>query len=89
MTDSTRSTPLPETLTYSMEPYTNGAVIADLRWEGEYRGHPLLLGTVVSGTERAFLGGHSAVKDIAGRTVTVYGAREEEIAAGRIVRIAS
>jgi len=79
---------LPETIKYDMQPYTYGAILTDLEWV-ETCGYTALRGTVVEGSERAYLFGQSAAKDIAGRTVHIYGVKEHEIARGHIVRVAS
>lgn len=79
---------LPETIKYDMQPYTYGAVLTDLRWR-EYGKYTVLEGTVVEGTETAYLFGQSARKDIAGKTVHIYGVKDWEIDRGHIVRVAS
>lgn len=84
-----RMAPLPETVRYDMQPYTFGAVLGDLRWVGEYYGHPLLRATVLEGTERSRLFQHTATRDISGDTVTLYGVRRSELERGLIRRVAS
>lgn len=90
-------TNLPNTIIYSMQPYTNGAVLSDLAWDVEternWNGGPprhrkVLRGTVISGTEVGFLFGRSTPRDIAGQTVTIYGVEDYELERGEIVRIA-
>ena len=90
---------LPKIIKYSYQPYTNGAVLTDLRWEQESyidynngrqtRERTVLRGRVVSGTERGFLFGHTSTpRDITGHTVTIYGVKPYEIERGEIVRVA-
>lgn len=88
---------LPHTITYSMQPYTNGAVVGDLEWaietERNWNGGPphqrkVLRGKVISGTETGFLFGAGTPRDIAGQTVTIYGVKDSELERGEIVRVA-
>jgi hypothetical protein len=85
-------------INYSMQPYTNGAILGDLRIEtetdrdwnnGGTRERTVLRGTVKDGTERGFLFGQSSTpRSIAGQTVTVYGVTQSELDRGSIVRVA-
>lgn len=89
---------LPQHIVYSYQPYTNGAVLTDLRWDteterdynnGGVRKRTVLRGTVVSGTERGFLAGMASTpRDISGQTVTIYGVKRHELDRGEIVRVA-
>ncbi len=90
-------TDLPQTIVYSMQPYTNGAVLGDLEWDVETErnwngGAPhvrkVLRGKVISGTEVGFLFGRGTPRDITGQTVIVYGVKDYEISRGEIVRVA-
>jgi hypothetical protein len=90
-------TDLPKTIVYSMQPYTNGAVVGDLEWatetERNWNGGPphvrkVLRGKVISGTEVGFLFGRGTPRDITGQDVTIYGVQGWEIARREIVRIA-
>lgn len=92
-------TTLPTIIKYSMQPYTNGAVLGDLRWEtererdwnngGADRVRTVLRGTVLEGTERGFLFGQASTpRSLAGQTVTIYGVKPHELDSGHIVRVA-
>lgn len=92
-------TNLPKTIVYSMQPYTNGAILGELEWaietERNWNGGPdhqrkVLRGKVISGIERSFSCGVpiSKGRDIAGQTVTVYGVKDYEVTRGEIVRVA-
>lgn len=78
---------LPDTMKFSYEPYTYGAVITDLKF-GDYNGYPLLEGTVKEGKETSRLFHATATKDIAGKKVIIYGIKQWEIDQGSAVRVA-
>ncbi len=87
---------LPSTIIFDMQPY-GSMVLGDLRWDTEternWNGGPphvrtILCGTVLEGTERGYLFGASAAKDITGQHRHIYGVRQDEIESGRIVRVA-
>lgn len=77
---------LPATIVVDYQPY-GSFTLANLSL-GDYRGHPTLIGTVESGTERGYLFGASSARDITGERREIYGITQAELDRGHLVRIA-
>lgn len=86
---------LPNSMDYSYQPFTYNAVIEPLglatmteRVNGETRHYHVLKAIVLKGKEISRLGGHSSSRDIAGKEVTIFGVKPDELKRGEIVRVA-
>lgn len=75
---------LPQTIIFALQPY--GTVTLGELSLGSNNGYPCLHGIVTEGSETSYLCGHTSTRSVVGQPRTIYGIRQEEIAAGHAVR---